>query len=132
MEIIEYIDLVFENCEKCTLLPDMFKNLVINGIKENTSINCFQYENGEISKDKSCEYFSITVNEKGLSLITWNGTLRERLMNYKDIVSVIIHYENRTEEIYVPWHDEDEYSNRYQKAEKTEEGIKIDIEREKV
>ena len=130
MQTIEKIELAFENCEVCTLLPDMFKYLVIQGIKENIDINCFQYENGEINKDKTCEYFSITINEKGLNTITWNGPLRERLKKFKDIVSVIIYYGHRDEEIYVPWNEEDEYSNIYQTIEETEEGIAVRISKE--
>lgn len=130
MQTIEKIELVFENCEVCTLLPDMFKYLVIRGIKENIDINCFQYKKGEINKDKTCEYFAITINEKGLKTITWNGILRERIKKIKDIVSVIIYYGHRDEEIYVPWNEEDEYSNRYQTIEETEEGITVRISKE--
>lgn len=130
MQTIEKIELVFENCEVCTLLPDMFKYLVIRGIKENIDINCFQYKKGELNKDKTCEYFAITINEKGLNTITWNGTLRERIKKFKDIVSVIIYYRHRDEEIYVPWNEEDEYSNRYQTIEETEEGIAVRISKE--
>ena len=83
MQTIEKIELVFENCEVCTLLPDMFKYLVIRGIKENIDINCFQYKKGELNKDKTCEYFAITINEKGLNTITWNETLRERIKKFK-------------------------------------------------
>lgn len=130
MQTIEKIELGFENCEVCTLLPDMFKYLVIQGIKENIDINCFQYENGEINKDKTCEYFSITINEKGLNTITWNGTLRERLKKFKDIVSVIIYYGHRYEKIYVHWNEEDEFFNKYQTIEETEEGITVRISKE--
>lgn len=130
MQKIEKIELVFENCEVCTLLPDMFKYLLIRGIKENIDINCFQYENGEINKDKTCEYFSITINEKGLNTITWNETLRERIKKFKDIVSVIIYYEHRDEEIYVPYNEENEYFNKYQTIEETEEGITVRISKE--
>lgn len=130
MQTIEKIELVFENCEVCTLLPDMFKYLVIRGIKENIDINCFQYKKGELNKDKTCEYFAITINEKGLNTITWNGILRERIKKIKDIVSVIIYYGHRDEEIYVPWNEEDEYSNRYQTIEEIEEGITVRISKE--
>ena len=130
MQTIEKIELVFENCEVCTLLPDMFKYLVIRGIKENIDINCFQFENGEINKDKTCEHFSITINKKGLNTITWNEPLRERIKKFKDIVSVIIYYEHRDEEIYVPWNEEDEFYNKYQTIEETEEGITVRISKE--
>lgn len=127
METIKSIELGFENCEVCKLLPDMFKYLIIQGVKENIDINCYQYENGEINRSKSCEYFSIIINEKGLNTITWNGTLRERLKYYKDIVSVTIYYEHRDEEICVVWNEENDYSNKYQTIEETEEGSRVKI-----
>lgn len=130
MQTIEKIELAFENCEVCTLLPDMFKYLVIRGIKENIDINCFQYKKGELNKDKTCEYFAITINEKGLNTITWNGTLRERLKKFKDIVSVIIYYRHRDEEIYVTYNEENEFFNKYQTIEEIEEGIAVRISKE--
>ena len=130
MEKINRIDIVFENCEVCTLLSDMFKYLIIHGIKENIDINCYQYKNGEIHRDKTCEYFSITINEKGLNSITWNGTLKERLRNFKDIVSVKIYYEDKDEEIYVTWNDEDDFLNKYQTTEEIEEDIIVKISKE--
>lgn len=129
MELIKNIDIGFENCEICTLLPDMFKYLIVNGIKEDFNINCFQYENGEIIKSKTCEEFSIIINKRGLNSITWNGTLKERLIKFKDIVSVIIHYDKREEEIYVPWCEKNEFLNEYQQIEKTEEGIRVSIKK---
>lgn len=130
MEKIQSIELAFENCEVCKLLPDMFKCLYLEGIKENLWINSFQYENGETNRSKSCDEFGIIVNKKGLNIITWNGTLKDRLKKYKDIVSVTIYYEHRDEEIYVPWNDEDEFSNKYQTIEETEEGIRVRISKE--
>lgn len=127
MEIIESIDICFENCEKCTLLPDMFKYLIVQGIKENININCYQYENGEMNRNKTCEYFEITINERGLSTITWNGTLKERLKKFKDIISIIINYKNRNEDIFVIWNEEDDYSNKYQRIEEYDGSIVIKI-----
>lgn len=131
MQTIERIEIAFENCEVCILLPQMFKYLIINGIKENLNINCYQYTNGEIHRSKVCEEFSITINKEGLNTITWNGTLKERLNKFKDIVSVIIYFEDRKQEIYVPWCDKYEFSNEYQSIEETENEITINIKEEK-
>ena len=131
MQTIEKIEIAFENCEICTLLPQMFKYLIINGIKENLDINCYQYTNGEIHKSKTFEEFSITINEEGLNTITWNGTLKERINKFKDIASIIIYYENTKEEIYVLWCDKYEFSNEYQSIEETENEITINIKEEK-
>lgn len=130
MEKIKYIDLAFENCEVHRLFPNMFKCLIINGIKENIDINCYQYENGEINKTKNCEEFIITINKKGLKTKTWSGTLKERLNNFKDIVSIIIYYEHREEEIYVYWNNADDFSNEYQTIKETEDGIEVRISKE--
>ena len=131
-EKLKSIEIAFENCEVCKLLPNMFKCLIIHGIKESMDINCYQYENGEIIRMKTCEYFSITINEKGLNTETWNGTLKERLRNFKDIVAVTLHYENKEEEIYVPWNEEDDFTNKYQTIEETDENIEVRISKEEV
>lgn len=131
MQTIEKIEIEFENCEVHTLLPQMFKCLIVNGIKENLDINCYQYTNGEIHKSKTCEEFSITINEEGLNTITWNGTLKERINKFKDIASIIIYYESTKEEIYVPWCDKYEFANEYQSIEQSEEEITVNIKEEK-
>lgn len=119
MEKITSIELGFENCDSCKLLPNMFNGLYIKGIKENLRINCYQYNEGEIIKSKSCEYFSIAINEIGLNSKTAFSEmiLQERLIHYKDITAVVINYENTRESIDVVWEEESEYSNKYQTIE---------------
>ncbi len=120
VEKIKEVTLCFENCEICILKPDMFRYLVIEGITIKKKVNCFQYKNGEILENKSCNYFSIQINEKGLKQLCWDETLKERL-NRNDIVAVIITYQDgNEEEIYVPWGNED-YINEYQKNTYTED-----------
>lgn len=83
--------------------------------------------NGEIQTFLKCDYFSIEINKKGLKQKCWEKTLGERLKG-NDIASIILHYDNNTEEeIYVKW-GEDEYTNEYQKNTYiSNEIVKIEI-----
>jgi len=135
MEIIESIELVFENCEIYKLFPEMFKCLHIQGITEELWINSYQYQNGETKKYKHCQELYIIINERGLNSITRIGienieTLKTRLKMCKDITMIVINYENRQESIYVPWNEEDEHSNKYQTIKETEDGIEVRISKE--
>ena len=117
MEKIKSIELGFENCDKCILLPNMFSGLYIEGIKEVIRINCYGYINdGEIIKSKICEDFSIEINEIGLNSKTELSKmiLRDRLIDCKDITAVVINYANMRQSIDVIWEKESEYSNKYQ------------------
>ena len=128
---VKKIVLCFENCEVCELIPSMFKYLIIKGIKRDIDINCYQYENGEMHKVKTCEYFSIIINELGLNTILgWDkDTLRKRL-NGNDITSIeLVYSNNKKEEIYVPWCECDDFTNIYQRNEKAENEVKITIEK---
>lgn len=131
---IKRVDLVFENCEVVTLMPNMFKSLIITGITEQKTINCYQYEDGENQVNQCCEYMSIDINKKGCEQETnWQDTtLITRLMQCNDITSIYLIYEDDTEEqILVPWDEDNEYINKYQKIlQLDEENIRIVIERE--
>ncbi len=130
---IKYIELVFENCECIRLYPDMFKDLVINRIMKNKKINCFQYENGECWDNLSCSYFAITILQKGCNQkMNWiNQLLKERLQSSNDIVSICLTYNNGEEEyIYVPWDENNDYINEYQKTQFESDSINIEIKEE--
>lgn len=131
---IKRVDLVFENCEVVTLMPNMFKSLIITGITEQKTINCYQYEDGENQVNQCCEYMSIDINKKGYEQETnWQDTtLITRLMQCNDITSIYLIYEDDTEEqILVPWDEDNEYINKYQRIlQLDEENIRIVIERE--
>lgn len=119
---VKEIMLVFENCEECVLEPKMFKGLILNGIKENINVNCYQYKEGEANKNKSCDYFYILVNEEGQKALCFDEYLKTRISK-SDLVAVILIYEDDVEEtIYLPWYENDEYINRYQKNTIDDEG----------
>lgn len=135
---VSKIKLIFENISVCELDKTMFSQFFMSGIKNSFLINCYQYGNGENEKRLSCEMFYIEINLKGLKQLCSleNFTLEERLKIYNDITSVEIYYDNGTvEAIYVPWNDENDFENKYQKnyfrkAYNNEENyIRIEIER---
>ena len=128
----EVLAIVFENCEMCTLQPNMFKNLSIQGITETKNINCFQYEDGEVLDFKECKYFHIEIKKEALEndIDEFGRTLKERLRQL-DIASIALEYDNGySEEIYVEWADASDYRNDYQINNITEEGnMEITIEK---
>lgn len=126
---IQYIVLVFENCEGVDLTPDMFSGLIIDSITKSYWINCFQYKAGESMEYLKCHYFTIHINHKGLSIIAnkdWDSTrtLKERLVHH-DISHIHVYFENgRDEYIAVPW-GEEQYTNT--KQNHSEDGLGINI-----
>lgn len=130
---IKYVDLVFENCESIRLYPDMFKDLVIENIAKNKKINCFQYKNGECWDNSSCSYFAITILPEGYNQkMDWvNQLLKERLKNNNDIACICLTYNNgKEEDIYVPWNENNDYINEYQKTQFESDSINIEIKKE--
>ncbi len=125
--MVKEIKLCFENLETCILEVNMFKYLTISDISVRKNINCYQYENGEIIENYVCNYFYIEINKKGLKQKCWQKTLEEKLKE-NNIASIILYYDDNTEEeIYVKW-GKDEYTNEYQKTLYTAEGnITIEI-----
>ena len=125
---IRKIELIFENCEIIRLKPNMFKYLFLKGISTDKRINCFQYKNGETQDCKQCKYFHIEINEEGKKVESnlSKKPLNERIVS-KDIVGISLYYINNEEEtIYVPWNEDDEYTNKYQENRFGSDG-KIEI-----
>lgn len=120
------IDLVFENCEYCTIPANEIKLLLLNEF--NQSINYTEW-NG-LHKFRSCSLESLQIYKKYLlqnypymgndEHINEQYTLFNRIHNYNDIVSIDIYWiVNNIEYVkkyYLPWNDEDEYTNKYQKV----------------
>ena len=131
MDKVLKIQLVFENLEVIELYSDMFKCLSIYGLKINKNINCYQYRAGETQDMKVCEYFHIQINEKGMRQLGYmekDKPLKDRVRDC-DITCITLIDENYNEEnIYVPWNEEDEFTNKYQKNAYNEDNIKITIE----
>ena len=118
---IKQLDIVFENCESCTLMPDMIYMCALDKIYKNIGINCFQYRNGEIYDEIFCDQFMLVINQKGLQQKSGFGdfrnddTLEERL-KYRDITHIDLIYDDDTNDyISVHWEDDNnEYTNKLQ------------------
>ena len=118
---IKQLDIVFENCESCTLMPDMIYMCALDKIYKNIGINCFQYRNGEIYDEIFCDQFMLVINQKGLQQKSGFGdfrnddTLEERL-KYRDITHIDLIYDDNTNDyISVHWGDDNnEYTNKLQ------------------
>ena len=59
---IKQLDIVFENCEVCTLKPDMIYACIIDKIYSGMSINCFQYHVDESSLDTCMKIYFVPEN----------------------------------------------------------------------
>ena len=132
---VKYVELVFENCEVAKLDVNMFKYFYMSGIHDTLSVNCFQYEKGEWSKHLGCDYFHIQILPEGLKqvLTMEQVTLKERLERHSDITCVDVTYEDGTEEsYYVPWPDDEEFTNTYQTITNagTDDAMDITISKE--
>ncbi len=118
---IKQLDIVFENCESCTLTPDMIYMCTLDRIYKNIGINCFQYRDGEIYDEIFCDQFMLVINQKGLQQKSGFGdfrnddTLEERL-KYRDITRIDLIYDDDTNDyISVHWEDDNnEYTNKLQ------------------
>ena len=97
---IKQLDIVFENCESCTLTPDMIYMCTLDRIYKNIGINCFQYRDGEIYDEIFCDQFMLVINQKGLLQKSGFGDFRNDDTN--DYISV--HWED----------DNNEYTNKLQ------------------
>lgn len=120
------IELIFENCEYCIIPANEIKLLLLNEF--NQSINYTEW-NG-LHEFTSCSLESLQIYKKYLlqnysymgdnEHINEQCTLFDRIHNYNDIVSIDIYWVvGDTEYIkkyYLPWNDEDEYTNKYQKV----------------
>lgn len=121
-EEIKYIELILENCEVIRIDGKYIGDFDIDNIKESICRQGCNY----IKRMKKCECFYISVYrdaniEKTVEFTM--GTLSEkakpfkRLTEYDDITQIIIYFNDGKEEIiYVPWDEESEYRNVYQKT----------------
>lgn len=118
---IKQLDIVFENCESCTLTPDMIYMCTLDRIYKNIGINCFQYRDGEIYDEIFCDQFMLVINQKGLQQKSGFGDFRnddalEERLKYRDITHIDLIYDDDTNDyISVHWEDDNnEYTNKLQ------------------
>ena len=118
---LKQVELIFENCEYCiipakyihNLSIDEFDNRIhfgqINGLLE--FLHC-RLDRLEISNEFLINAHS-QFNENN---INENQTLLDRLKE-NDVVAIeLVYFKNkRSKEYYLPWNEENEYHNKYQK-----------------
>lgn len=119
---LDKICIIFENCEVAYIPAKEIKLLLLsmfNKTMSYTNINDFiendncQLDNLEIDIDYLKRSNSLMGDIKNE-----NENLFDRIEKYKDIVAIELYFKRypviRT--YYLPWNDEDDYSNRYQKT----------------
>lgn len=124
------IDIVFENCEyfEC---PIEHINVCLTGITreistwngDGTTLDSHKAKEAIIWIDK--EIFDLKSN--------FDEPLKERIMQFSDIVSVVLIFDDDTElSVYLPWQkfekEEDDYINKLQKSEIIDDALKITFE----
>lgn len=131
---IKEIKLVFENCEVCVLKPNMIKFLFIDNIKVSKATRLS--EDSEIIEILSCDKLTMLINEKGLKQKSqiankiWNAYTLEQRLQMPDVVSIILKYTNKKEEIIdVPWNYDDELENKYQGIKKDGDNMWLEIKK---
>jgi len=119
---LKYVELILENCEVVKVDRKFIGDFHLGEI--NTTIS--RVASNSISKKVSCNEFIIQINRDmnkeeynqcTFSQIDQKTNPIKRLMKYQDITAVEITYKNDSSEIiYLKWHIEDEYNNRFQKS----------------
>lgn len=135
---LKQVELVFENCEYCIIPAKFIYHLSvscfnrrldysnINGLLE---FNRCKLDYLEISNDfllNSYPRFTEEAIDKDINLF-------DRLKDGKDVVSIELVYngkKNRTPQLYLPWNDENEYSNKYQTFEIKEKTSILKVSKE--
>jgi hypothetical protein len=122
---IKNIDLGFENCEVMSIDCKSIGHLHIDEIKDSIR----RIAVNSVSKMRCCEHFSLSINRNdNISYLPfdqeeWEMNKFERITQSRDIVSVGVHYEDGTsEDFYVPWEGELDYSNECQNTYENEFG----------
>lgn len=121
------IDLVFENCEVISI--DVYEHETsfnASNIVEN--IHCHGQDEYRM---KVADMVQVCVGYSSLSLKSQIGTTLQEKLSHNDITSIVLIYEDKSEEqIYVPW-DEDQqnsdFENSYQYNEFLDDLVVINI-----
>ena len=130
----KYLDIVFENCNGITIIPEHIEGFYIGEITYGLWANfCGQY-----SKNKACKYVQITLKNEALLTKTWfeskhgitgSDSFEDHLNDYSDITNVgIVDLKDNEEYICVPWGGDDQFKNDSVKVEYEEDCFTITIE----
>ena len=149
LENYKYIEVVFENCESIIIPTDRVGKMEFGELKP-----FVDYPFDGLTAYNS-EYLSLDISYKNESDLKYNPSEYEeplgmfignplsnnvedrpnilgRLMNHNDLVMIELLDINQKhiKNIYVPWHEEDEYNNRYMKVHKEDDSLIIEIKPE--
>lgn len=116
MSEVKSVSFVLENCEVLTFDREYIGAFCVDGITNTISrIAC-----NSIRKQQHCEKLYLALRRDADQQYDCFGhpsedTAFKRIDSCPDITSIEITYEDgTTETCFVPWHEEDEYINRYQ------------------
>jgi hypothetical protein len=123
----KYIEIGFENCESIVIPIDRIKELKYGNLEkltdeDNTYKTDYVLLSISYNDESELKYNSLEQDEP-LGMYVGNTTSNNvedrqnvlgRILEHNDIVTIDTLNENqeRIKTVYVPWHEEDEYSNR--------------------
>jgi len=121
-EQIEKIEIILENCEMIIIEGKYIGDLSIEDIKYSIHRDACN----SISEWLTCKELSMSIN-RNANLDTeeiWTLGLTDnkrdqfaRINNHSDITSIYIYFaDNKVKHIYVPWNEDSDYFNKYQKS----------------
>lgn len=134
------ICLVFENCEIAYIPVEDIMFLEID-VENDTMF--YQSTSNIFHNLSHCSLNNLTISrsylEQNYSLMggikNTDITLLDRIKKYKDIVSIELFFKKQkeTKMYYLPWNEEDEYLNKYQKIKdlKSKNQVVISVKKEK-
>lgn len=118
---LKQVELVFENCEYCIIPAKFIRSLCINEFDNMINFNqingLLEFSHCRLDLlEVSNEFLNNAHSQFNKDNINDKETLLERFKGH-DVVSIeLVYYKNkRTKQYYLPWNDEDDYYNKYQK-----------------
>lgn len=118
MNEIKSIEIVLENCEAIRIDRENLGYFNIDNIKRSISRMAMNSVSDYLSAEKIFIQISSKANNHSSFIFTCHEgevTPFDRILKYSDITSVVVNYENETsEEIYVDWGGDSDYTNPYQ------------------
>lgn len=146
MEETKYIEIIFENVESIIVPIDRVKRMDFGKLKyfKDYPFDNLNSYNSEylildlIYHDESELQYNSLDHDEPLGIFFGNPisnnvidrpNILGRIINHNDIVCIELldNNQNHIKIIYVPWHDEDEYDNRYMSKESSNGVLRIKI-----
>ena len=133
---LKQIEIVFENCEVCYIDA---KDIEKVAVKDFDQLMYFSNKS-KLSMFSNCTLEVLELNKEALKTnhsymgdyYNEKETLYERI-KHPDIVSIGFYFNNVNGVVsyYLPWNEEDDYYNHYEKIEETDDSIIITIKPDK-